>query len=319
MNKLFGLFLLALACWAPSAANAAACFWVGGTGNINDTSKWMTASGGATPCAAAGGWPNSIADTGTLDAASGGGTITRNVNWTIGTLNISAFTGTFGNTTDTATVNLNTFTNSGSGTRTLNLGASTWTCGQNTFCNWVTTGATNLTLVASTSTIVLTNFGGAFNPGATPAPTYNVVTFNGGVQGTSYTWNGSGTTIPTLNINGAAYFFMQNAQSVSVTNLNFTGGSLSSWVAFATSASNSQFTFTLANPATCSYCIFRNITTSAAPNNITASQAIDNGANVNITFSSVPSGGGSCPGRIIGGENKFKSPIPSRSHMTSLC
>jgi hypothetical protein len=297
MKKLFGLFLLAVAFFAPSQASAVQCFWFGGTGNINDTTKWFLATnGGGGACNAAGNWPNSTSDNAIFDANSGPGTITRNVNWTISTLNIAAFTGTFGNSGDTATVNLNSFTNNGSGTRTLNLGASTWTCGQSGACVWNFTGATNLTLNANTSTIAITSQGGAFNPGATPAPTYNVVTFNGGVQGTSYTWNGSGATIPTLNINGAAYFFMTNAQSVSVTNLNFAGGSLTSWIGFGTAASNSQFTFTLANPASCSYCMFRNIT--AATSAITATNAIDNGANTNISFSP-PSGGGG--GRIIGG------------------
>jgi hypothetical protein len=113
MNKLLGLFLLALAFLAPSQASAVTCFFFSSApgGNINDTSKWFLGTGGA--CTASGGWPNFPADTGTF-ASSGGGTTTRNVNWTIGTLNISAFTGTFGNTTDTASVNAIHFTNGGS-------------------------------------------------------------------------------------------------------------------------------------------------------------------------------------------------------------
>jgi hypothetical protein len=39
MNKLFGLFPVALSCFAPASARAATCFWFGGTGNINDTSS----------------------------------------------------------------------------------------------------------------------------------------------------------------------------------------------------------------------------------------------------------------------------------------
>lgn len=298
MNRLFGLFLLALAVCAPNVANAATCFWVGGTGSINDVTHWSSGTGGAgSTCAAAGGWPNSTSDNATFDASSGAGTITRNVNWTITTITLSLFTGTFGNSGDTASVDFLAWQNSGAGTRTVNLGASTWTCSNASGCNWSQTGATNLTFNANTSTLSIV--GGNFNPGATPSPTYNVVTFAGGVPGTNIVWNGSGTTVTTLNIVGSTYFFMTNAQNASVTNMNFSGGSLSSWVGFATAASNSQFTFTLANPVTCSYCMFRNIT--AATNAITASQAINNGANVNITFSSVPSGGGGGGGRIIGG------------------
>lgn len=60
-------------------------------------SSWFAATnGGGGACTAAGGWPNSSTDNATFDANSGGGTITRNVNWTVGLLNPQAFTGTLG-------------------------------------------------------------------------------------------------------------------------------------------------------------------------------------------------------------------------------
>jgi hypothetical protein len=298
MNKLFGLFLLALAFLAPSQASAVQCFWSGGTGNINDTSKWFLATGGTGgACTAAGGWPNSTSDNAIFDGASGGGTITRNVNWTVSILNISAFTGTFGNSGDTATVNLNTFTNNGSGARTLNLGASTWTCGQSVFCTWSVTGATNLTLNANTSTLVVTNLGAVFSPGVF---TYNVVTFNGGLQGSSINFSSGSATFGTWNIGTGIYIVMLNGLNISVTNLNFTGtGSLSSWTGFASASFNNNFTITLANPASCSYCIFRD--TTAATNAITATNSIDQGHNTNVSITPPSGGGGGGGGRIIGG------------------
>lgn len=305
MNKLFGLFLLALAFLTPASANAASCFWVGGTGNINDTTHWSSASGGTvSTCAASGGWPNSTADTGTFDASSGGGTITRNVSWTIGTLNIAAFTGTFGNSGDTSAVNFNTFTNNGSGTRSFNMGASTWTCGiQGTSaCTWNQNTATNLTFAANTSTLVLdgstSSAQSTFSPGAF---TYNVITFNPDAQG-NRGWSGpnGNSTIGTLNIASPNTFKMVNGSNTSVTTLNFTGGSpsVSAWVTFVTAAANNIYTLTLTNPATCNYCIIQAMT--VATSSLTANNSVNLGQNTNVSVTppSPPGGGG---GRIIGG------------------
>lgn len=308
MNKLLGLFLLALACWAPSAADAANCFWVGGTGSINDTTKWSSSSGGAgSTCAATGGWPNSNADNGTFDGSSGGGTITRNVAWTIGTLNIAAFTGTFGNTTDSAAVQLDTFTNNGSGTRTYNMGTSTWTCGRSGVnCVWQISGHSNLTLVASTSTLVLT--GGAtsgsplcwFGSGLS----YNNVTFDPSSVAvgsrTYFTCNTGAVTIANLTIGSPNNIQLTGNQTWTITGtLSFSGGTPSnSALIYMISSTTTSAQLTLSGgPATCSWCAFYAIT--AATNSITATNSFDLGRNTNISITP-PSGGGG-GGRIIGG------------------
>jgi hypothetical protein len=306
MKKLFGLFLLAIAFLAPSAANAAACFWIGGTGNLDDPVHWDATSGGAGgDCAAAGGWPNSAADTATFDASSGGGTITRNANWTVGTITLSAFTGTMGNSGDTATVTFNTFTNTGSGTRTLNLGASTWRCGI-TACNWGFAGATNMTMNANTSTVAFTG-----NIGSKTANlsnfTYNVVTFDAddsttiGTSNTGADWNQNGTTtVGTLNVGAGNYLNMRGATVV--TTLNFTGGtpSFTAMTVIANNGYGSTLNLTLTNPASCSYCAFMGI--NVVTSTITATNAFQWGAggnNITFTAPSPPGGGGG--GRIIGG------------------
>jgi hypothetical protein len=317
MNKLFGLFLLALAFLAPASAEAATCFWFGGTNNLNNTGSWFAATGGTGgACAAAGGWPNSTSDTATFDASSGTGTITRNVAWTIGTLNFSTATGgiVLGNSGDTATVDVNTLIANGSGTRTLNLGASTWTT-----ASWSVTGATNLTLNANTST--LRSFAATqnnFNSMNMGAFTYNVVTLQASAVGGAVGINTGNVTIGTLNIQAPNYIYIQNGNNITVTgSLVFSGGGPNAWTGFATTAPTNSATFTLSGgPATCNYCSFRDIT--SATNGITATNSIDYGRATNITITP-PSASGSCPGRIIGGENKFQSPIPSRRQLASVC
>lgn len=298
MNKLFGLFLLAIACWVPATAQAAACFWVGGTGNINDTSKWMTASGGGTPCAAAGGWPNSTADTATFDASSGGGTITRNVNWTVGTLTMSAFTGTMGNSGDTATVNLNTFTNSGSGTRTLNLGASTWTCGISgtTACTWSVTGATNLTLNGNTSAVVFNGSLTGLQFALLGTFTYNNLTFAADAVGRAGTQLGGTWTAATVSVAAPNYFSISNAPVA--TTLTVTGGAIGSFVSFAGSTFGTKTQLTLTNAASCDYCTFRDMQINTSSITATNSINLGNLTNISVTAPSPPGGGG---GRIIGG------------------
>jgi hypothetical protein len=306
MTRLFGLFLLAVAFLAPGAANAAACFWVGGTGSINDTTHWASATGGtASTCAAAGGWPNTVSDTATFDASSGGGTITRNVNWTVGTLTMSAFTGTMGNSGDTATVTFNTFNNNGSGTRSLNLGASTWTCGI-TSCTWNFAGATNQTFAANTSTVVFVGNIGAKTTGLN-AYTYNVVTYQtdnattigSGNQGSDLNPNGT-VTIGTLNLGAGNYINLRG--NMNVTTLNYTGGtpSFSAMTVLATNGFGSTIIITLTNAATCDYCAFIGI--SAATSTITGTNAFrfgSGGTNLSLTAPPPPGGGGG--GRIIGG------------------
>lgn len=315
MNKLLGLFLLALACWAPSAADAANCFWVGGTGSINDTTKWSSSSGGSgSTCAAAGGWPNSTSDSATFDASSGGGTITRNVAWTVSTLNIAAFaSGTFGNSGDSAAVQFDTFTNNGSATRTLNLGASTWTCGRSgAQCVWQISGATNLTLNGNTSTLVF-NAGGASGTGSGTGlcwlgtnTTYNNIVFNPSnytnATRTGYNCNTTGTiTIANLTIGAPNALELQGGANWTITGtLAFSGGTPSGTALtyLYPDAAGSTHTLTLSGgAATCSWCAFRGVT--AVTNAITATYSIDLGRNTNISITP-PSGGGG-GGRIIGG------------------
>lgn len=292
------LFILAALAYAALAGpvEAATCYWVGGTGNIDDVTKWSNASGGSgSTCASVGGWPNASTEIGNFDANSGGGTITRNVNWTIGTLNISAFTGTFGNAGDTASVTVNTFTNNGSGVRTVNLGAGTWSVA----VTWAQTGATNLTFNPNTSTVqtvgpaanAAVNFNlGTFN--------YNIVTLQAAAVGGAIQMTGS-PTMAAWNIQAPNYIRLQNGSNITITgSLTFSGGGSNAWTGMDTAAFANSATLTLrGGAATCNYCSFRDIT--AATNSITATNSINYGRATNISIT--PPSAGSCPGRVIGG------------------
>jgi len=79
----------------------AARFWVtGGTGNWNSTTNWSATTGGASGASVPG-----SADTATLDASSGAGTVTLDISPTIQTLTWTGFTGTLAFGTNTISLN----------------------------------------------------------------------------------------------------------------------------------------------------------------------------------------------------------------------
>lgn len=79
----------------------AARFWVtGGTGNWNSTTNWASTSGGASGASVPG-----AADTATLNASSGAGTVTLDISPTIQTLTCTGFTGTLAFGTNTISLN----------------------------------------------------------------------------------------------------------------------------------------------------------------------------------------------------------------------
>jgi hypothetical protein len=76
-------------------------FWVtGGTGNWNSTTNWSATSGGASGASVPG-----SADTATLNASSGSGTVTLDISPTIQTLTCTGFTGTLAFGTNTISLN----------------------------------------------------------------------------------------------------------------------------------------------------------------------------------------------------------------------
>src|SRR6266540_1820452 len=86
--------------WTGDASAACAggnCFWIGGTGNFSDTTKWSTTSGGAS-CACTPG----ATDTVTFNAVSGAGTATQNnASFTSGAVDMSLSSVTVAGSTNT--------------------------------------------------------------------------------------------------------------------------------------------------------------------------------------------------------------------------
>jgi hypothetical protein len=266
---------------------------LGQTWNSSNTVMWSTTSGLTSVPAG----PPQAADTATFDGASGGGTVTVgssiNTTNTVSILTMGAFTGALDFSVNNISPTIGTMTNSGTATRTLNMGSGTWTITGNTGNPWNFTTVTGLTLVSSLSTILLS---------ATAAG--------------SRTLQFGGTTINNLSISNPSRNNLQVRFADAVT----VGGSLTisnvgnvrvdaaltvtgAWAFDGTSTNpavlylSAPTTFTVGAANTWTWIYVQNITKAGA-GSITANNSFDGGSNTNITINSPPSGGG---GGIIGG------------------
>lgn len=252
-----------------SRAEAATCFWVGGTASWTtaNAASWSSSTGGtASTCAATGGIPKQAGDVAAFDANSGGGTVTVNGTFTIGSLNLSAFTGTLDFSANNNSITLspgagsNGFTTT-SGTQTLNMGSGTWTVN----CGMVAAGScwnvanASLTLNANTSTLAFsvassTCTGTGTDAIAMGGKTYATVTFAGpatciyGVTGSntfghltltgpvalSFTASTTQTVSNAYTWNGSSGspIFVSGGGSGAVT-FSTPAGSTGTWIAFA--------------------------------------------------------------------------------------
>lgn len=147
---IFVFFFIAIGFFAKATfAEAASRFWVGGTGtwDASDTTHWSDSSGGS------GGFsvPGS-ADTVTLDGSSGGGTVTVTATVDVTSITMGAFTGTLD--LNGQTINVGTFSLTGTGTRTLTMGSSAINV-SGTGTAWNAGTLTNCTITANTATITM--------------------------------------------------------------------------------------------------------------------------------------------------------------------
>lgn len=183
----------------------ASLFWVGGTGtwDASDTTHWSTSSGGAGGAAV----PTS-ADTVTLDASSGGGTITVNTSFTITSLTMGAFTGTLDFATNNNSPTMQSFNASGTGTRTLNMGSGTWSITGTSGTVWNISTATNMTMNQGTGTVDVN------------ANTASSRTINTNTAGLVQSMNNLKISAGTGNV---------TFSGVRVTDLDFTGYSTGTW------------------------------------------------------------------------------------------
>lgn len=278
-------------------------FWVGGTGtwDASTTTNWSASTGGAGGASV----PGSSDDV-TINASSGAGTITVNTNFTISSLTSGAMGmtlefGTNNNSPTFTTISGPAWSNTGTGTRTINLGSGTFTfngtSNGNGGIDWGTT--TGLTLGANTATFAFsgnTTTGRTMDFGSSTLSNLPSVTIAGNSSKGSWSILGSGAmTIPSLTIS-APSIIVWSTNSITITTLVLSGGSVSSPIYITTNSVDSQRTIPLTNSATGAGLVFRAINPTTGT--ITGTNSIDlgrNGANVSFT---APSGGGGAVGVI---------------------
>ena len=310
MNKLFGLFLLVLACW-PDIAEAATRTWIGTTGTWDATTgtNW---SGGVAPVAG---------DAVVFDGTSGTGTADSSI---AGIAFLSLTAGAYGGTLNFNTNNPNmAFTStvnfSGTGARTINMGSGTWTLSgvvqtPASFDCGTTTNA--VSLVFSTASIVYTGNAvqRAFNGGG---QTYGSLTINNNSTKGYVSVSGTNTFASITVGSGNTILFPQGVTTTISGAFNVTGTASAPSGYQSNGPTTNAATISVGSASSSGWVSILRVTKSGA-GSITATNSFDLGGNTSITITP-PSGSGSCPGRIIGGENKFKSPIPSRGQLASVC
>jgi hypothetical protein len=211
MLKKLGLFLVLTFLWLVPA-QAADRFWVCGTGtwNVSSSGCWSATSGGA-----GGETVPGASDVAIFDANSGGGTVTTDINPSLQGLTLGQFTGTLtwatnNNSPSIGSAGLN---NSGTGTRTFNMGNGTWTFTGTSGTVFDQTDTTNLTFNANSSTLVLSGNGDVTFAGG--GQTFNVVqkTVGGGLTITG------ANTFATLSIaTGIRAMYLPGSTTTTITN-----------------------------------------------------------------------------------------------------
>lgn len=301
MNKLFGLFLLALA-FLPGGAEAANRFLTCNTTctiTAADTSIWGTSSGG-TGASVPGSGDDVILDAGTC---VGGTTCTATMgsgyNPTWNTFTMSACTASTSGCIFDANTNANTITlvsntgyaNTGAGTRTLSGGtwvlsgsAALW----NTNSSATVTNAPNISYTSTSATGKQLVGGGK---------TYGTVTLATPVSTSEFTITNN-NTIGTFTVAAPYRILFASSSNQTITTMSDITATSSTPVLF-NSAGNANVTLTSANNFTCTWCGFSRFTFTGG-GTFTGTNSLDFGSNSGITITP-PSGGGGGGGRIIGG------------------
>lgn len=311
-NKLILLALLICGALWSANADAASRFWVGGTGNWDNsnTTNWSASTGGAGGASIPG-----SGDTVTFDASSCAsactvtvcGASSANCPNGAGSVNIIGLTAgacTNGCTLDFATnapamtIGSSGFSGSGTGTRTFNFGASVWTSSSGNAWNIATT--TGLTCSAGSVSIIMTGTSAALRTfgGGGSACTYGSVTVNGNSLGGITFLQDGGGTITSLTVSAPNYIQIANTATTIITNALAVTGSSGSEITFSTNTLGTTGTISSANNGTFTWAALRDITFTGG-GTFTATNSFDLGHNSNIAITAPnPSGGG---GHIIGG------------------
>lgn len=268
-------------------------FWVGGTGTWDTSSDhWSTVDGST----ASGTVAPTTADTVTFSSQSGGGTVTVNTTVDVVSIAMGTFTGTLDFSANNNNVTVQTFSGTGAGVRTFNMGNGTWNVTATTGTVWDFTTTTNLTFNSNGSTVLL-----AVTPTGTRVFTcgsglvYNAITLNDATRTRFHTQFGNGRAT-TFSIGGnTACVDVATGNTFGVTNAFSWSGTPSSPIQLCGGS------FTLSGTlSSCASMLFNWASffglTKAGGGTITANNSFDMGGNSGITINP-PNVGGA----IVGG------------------
>ncbi len=305
--KLFLILLLSLFAFEANAANrfavcTAACTW-----DNSSTAMWSTTTGGTTGASV----PTTTDDV-IFDAATcvGGVTCTTTINTNITVISITMSVCTastsgcildFSANNNNVTLSSSTsaFVNSGTGTRTINMGNGIWTLsGTGSAVNlWNMNTTTNLTFNANSSTIVFSGAGTGVVQFLGGGKTYNILTINANSNRGGLSIQGS-NTFSTININAPNTIVVTSSTTTTITNaFNFVGTSSNPIGIFTSSATTAATISTSSGTPTLTWGAVRGITFSGGAT-FTATNSFDLGLNTGITITAPSTSGG---GKIIGG------------------
>ena len=275
-------------------------FWVleGGTWDASDTTHWATSSGAGVGGASVPG----AGDVAIFDALSAplGGTCTVNTTVTVQQITMGLFTGTLDFATNDNNVTLSVaFSNSGTGTRTLNMGDGTWTLTAASGTVWNQSTITGLTFNSNASTLVIA---ASSTPSAERAIvlgaslTYNAVTISdpsisSTTERVAVNFTSASNTITTFSITNAYWLKLP---TITITNGFNYSGSLGNAILIHSSDANNQLTLSVGGAVTLGWAAIQNVIKSGA-GSITATNSFDLGGNTGVTIALPPSS------RIISG------------------
>lgn len=282
------------------SAEAAARFWVGGTGtwDASNTASWAATSGGAGGQSVPG-----AGDTVTFDANSGSGTVTVDSPngagvVTVTSITMGAFTGTLDFAANDNNVTLSTFSATGSATKTLNMGDGTWTITNGGSTVWDCTTCTNLTLNANSSTLVFASTQSVNKSYPLGGKTFNNIAITNATNAAflnDFASAGNFTVSGTFTLNGNVRLVRLGAsQTVTITGAWTWDGAQSATNVLINASGTATVSVGAAN--TLSWLSIQQVTKSGA-GSITVNNGFDAGGNTSVTINA-PSGGGN--GQCIG-------------------
>ncbi len=294
------------------SAQAATCYWVGGSGTVSTTNsaQWASATGGTGgTCAATGGVPKQSVDVLHFDGHAlglNGGTATFDSSFnglTVATINMTLMVGTVNFNGQNLTIG-NQITLTGTSTRSVTCGSSTFTFTQSGANVWDATNSSGATISCASSTFVLAApavAGGLQTISGGTSQSYGSLVQNSRTNGVIGSVNATtGIQFANITINGGRFFLPSSASiPVTVTNALTLTGTSSGLAGFEGGSTNAAVPSSLVltgASVTASWAAVRNVTVSGG--SISGTAIFDMGSNTNVTASAPPAGSG---GKIIGG------------------